>query len=163
MGTAWRVLAMLKKKIPRLSEGRKKELALPLPDHSRCRLERKEAYMVASEEVSVKWAGVFARNGEKEVLEFGKGNAETDRRITGAVAEGLKTVKEYRKEIKKMLRDGYVGSDVQVVRNEVKYFLYQLEVAGVSQEELLELLLGHSSDGMMEYSDNSDYGNPGCG
>ena len=116
MGTAWRGLAMLKKNISRLSEGGKKALALPLPDYFRGRLEREEAYKVASDEVSVKWAGVFARNGEKEVLDFTKGNAETDRRNMGAVAEGLKTVKEYRKEIQKMLRDGCVRSDVQVVQ-----------------------------------------------
>ena len=52
---------------------------------------------------------------------------------------------------------------MQVVRNEEKYFPDQLEVAAVSKEERLELLIGHCSDGMMEDSDDSDYENPGCG
>ncbi|CDF35866.1 unnamed protein product [Chondrus crispus] len=131
-------LAQLKKKVARLSEGGKKALAVPLPEPVRGRLERGEAYKIASEEVSAKWAGVVARNRKKDVLDFTKGNAETVGRNTGVVAEGFKPIKEYEKEIQRMLRDGGVGSDVQVVRNEEKDFQDQLGVAGVSKEELLE-------------------------
>ena len=59
-------------------------------------------------------------------------------------------VEEHRKDIQRMLRDGGVGSDVQAVRVEERYFPDQLEVARVSKEELLEPLLGQSSDGMMD-------------
>ena len=54
VGTASRGLEPLKKIIKRLCESGKKTLAVPLPDHVRGRLEREEAYKVASEEVSAR-------------------------------------------------------------------------------------------------------------
>ena len=97
------------------------------------------------------------------MLDFTKGNAETDERNLGAVVEGFKMVREHENEIQRMLRDGGVGSDVWIVRNEEKYFPNQLEVPGVSMEELLELLLGHFSDVMMQHSNDSDCEKPVCG
>ena len=83
-------LAQLKKHILRLSDSGKKSRAVTLPKPVRCMLERGEAYKIASEEVSARWAGVLARNPEAEVLHFMNGNAKTFGRNTSAVAEGFK-------------------------------------------------------------------------
>lgn len=56
------------------------------------------------------------------MFNFAKGTAETDRRNMSAVEEGFKMFEEREKEIQMMLRNGGVGSDVQVVRNEEKFF-----------------------------------------
>lgn len=132
-------LADLKKKVARLSASGKKPLAVPLPEPVKGRIERNEAYRLAKEEVSEKWAGVVAKNRKSDKLVFPMGGmGETIGRNTGVVAEGFKAANEYEKEIEHMLKEAGVVNDVQVVNNEERDFNDQLGVAGVSKEELLE-------------------------
>ncbi len=132
-GAGSRNLGALKKRVARLDKDGKKALDAPLPEVVAGRIERAVAYKKTTTELSEKWSEVVKTNRRAKNLKFPIG--EPTRALhqnTANVVAGFKPENDFENEIEKLLQQGGVMSEKDVVSLENKDLK-----SSVSKEELV--------------------------
>lgn len=132
-GSGSRNLGALKKRVGSQDKDGKKALDAPLPEVVAGRIERAAAYKKTTAEVSEKWADVVKTNRRAKNLKFPLGEpARAVHQNTANVVAGFKPENDFENEIEKLLREGGVVSEKDVMTLEEKEL-----TSTVSKEELI--------------------------
>lgn len=132
-GTGHSNLTTLKKRVARLEKDGKKALDAPLPDVVTGRIERAAAYKKTTTDISEKWGEVVKTNRRAATLSFPLGEPKASApHNTADVVAGFKPDNDFENEIEKLLREGGVSDEKDVVEQE------EQELKGrLSKEEFL--------------------------